>query len=225
MDQTIDTAALRRRLEDGGVQLVEVLPAGDYDEEHLEGASNLPLEELDEDALGRTALDPAAPTVVYGFDSEDDRGHRAAARLRALGFTDVVTYVPGKAGWLADDLPAGGRRKREQRVAGIADPDAAFVPAGATLAEAASIVGDADVGIVVNEQRVVLGLLRPETFGLPRDTPVADVLQPGPSTFRPSLTVQELVEYFRSSNEARAIITTHEGVWIGLVRREDVRDG
>lgn len=225
MAATIDTTALRQRLAEGGVQLIEVLPAGDYDEEHLVGAINLPLEELDEGAVHEARLDPTAATVVYGFDSEDDRGHRAAARLRALAFTDVVTYVPGKAGWLADDLPAGGRRRREQRVVSVADPEAAFVPADATLAEAAAVVGDAGVGIVVNERRVVLGLLRPETFGLPPDTPVADVLQPGPSTFRPSLTIQELVEYFRKSNEARAIITTHEGVWIGLVRREDVLDG
>jgi rhodanese-related sulfurtransferase len=222
---TIDTGALRRRLAEGPLQLLEVLPADEFTEEHLDGATNVPLEELTGEAVGEAGLDADAPTVVYGFDSEDDRGPRAAARLEALGFTDVAVYRPGKAGWLADDLPSGGLRRREQRVAGIADPEVAFVPGDATVGEAAELVGDADVGIVVNDDRVVLGLLRPETFGLPSETPVADVLQPGPSTFRPSLTVQELVEYFGTSNEARAIITTHEGVWIGLVRREDVLDG
>ena len=31
-------------------------------------------------------------------------------------------------------------------------------------------------------------------------TPVAEVLQPGPSTFRPSMTIAELVTYFRDTN-------------------------
>jgi rhodanese-related sulfurtransferase len=221
----LGTAELQARLADERLQLVEVLPALEYEEEHLAGAVNLPLAELDADGVRAAKLEPATPTVVYGFDLEDDRGARAAARLEALGFADVAVYGPGKAGWLADALPGGGLRRPEQRVGGIADPDAALVPAGATIAEAVGLVGDADVGIVVDERRVVLGVLRPETFGLPGETPVADVLQPGPSTFRPSLTVQELVDYFRTSHESRALITTHEGLWLGIVRREDVVDG
>ena len=225
MARRIGTTELRRVLaEDGGrVQLLEVLPRGQYDEEHLEGARCLPLGEIDADAVA--ALEADAPVVVYGFDAECDLAPRAAARLEALGCGDVAVYGPGKAGWLADGLPSGGSRRPEQRVSAVADPDVPLVPGTATLAEAATIVGDADVGIVVDGQRVVLGLLRPETFGLDPSTPVADVLQPGPSTFRPSMTIGELVEYFRTSDESRAIVSTHTGEWIGLIRRGDVLDG
>jgi rhodanese-related sulfurtransferase len=45
-----------------GAQLVEVLPAGDYDWAHLPGAVNLPLKELDATA-GR--LDRSRPVIVY----------------------------------------------------------------------------------------------------------------------------------------------------------------
>lgn len=52
---------------DGGAQLVEVLPRGEYDEEHLPGAIHLPLKSLTADAA--QVLDPARPVVVYCWDS------------------------------------------------------------------------------------------------------------------------------------------------------------
>jgi len=49
-----------------GAQLVEVLPASDYQERHLLGALNLPLEELTATAASR--LDRNRPIVVYCYD-------------------------------------------------------------------------------------------------------------------------------------------------------------
>jgi rhodanese-related sulfurtransferase len=48
-----------------GAQLVEVLPADDYDWAHLPGAVNTPLKELDALAGG---LDRSRPVVVYCHD-------------------------------------------------------------------------------------------------------------------------------------------------------------
>jgi rhodanese-related sulfurtransferase len=48
-----------------GAQLVEVLPAGDYDWAHLPGAVNLPLKELDAKA---GQLDRSRPVIVYCHD-------------------------------------------------------------------------------------------------------------------------------------------------------------
>jgi rhodanese-related sulfurtransferase len=55
-----------RSLIDRGAQLVEVLPQEEYDEEHLPGAINIPVKELD----GKTAaqLDKGSPIVVYCWD-------------------------------------------------------------------------------------------------------------------------------------------------------------
>lgn len=213
-----------RELLSAGAAVLDVAP-DDFDEEHLPGARHLPLADLDGDAVAE--LDRERPVVVYGFDHECDRSARAAARLEALGCTDVRHYAAGKAAWLAEGLASEGRRRPEQRVSAVADPDVPLVPAGATVGEAAAIVGDHDLGIVVTDapDHVVLGIVRPEVFGLDPSTPVADVLQPGPSTFRPSMTIGELVTYLRDSNEARALVTTLSGRWIGLIRREDVLDG
>jgi len=48
-----------------GAQLVEVLPADEYDWAHLPGAVNLPLKELDARA---SQLDRSLPVIVYCHD-------------------------------------------------------------------------------------------------------------------------------------------------------------
>jgi rhodanese-related sulfurtransferase len=50
-----------------GAQLVEVLPAPEYEEEHLPGAINVPLREIDSRAAD--VLDRARPIVVYCWDA------------------------------------------------------------------------------------------------------------------------------------------------------------
>ena len=216
----IGTDGLRRLLEEvPGLQLVEVLPPDEYDEEHLPGAGNGDLEDLD----------PKRTIVVYGFDLQDDRAYRAAAHLLDLGCADVRVYAEGKVAWLAEGLPSEGRRRPEQRIGSIARrEDVPIVTGEGTVALAAEAFGEHDdVAVVLGGERndVVLGILRRETLGLAPETPIADVLQPGPSTFRPSMTIAELVDYFRRSDERRAIVTTASGRWLGLIRREDVLDG
>jgi rhodanese-related sulfurtransferase len=56
-----------RRLIDQGVQLVEVLPAKEYREDHLPGAINLPLRQLETEA--RSVLDVSRPVIVYCWDT------------------------------------------------------------------------------------------------------------------------------------------------------------
>ena len=48
-----------------GAQLIEVLPADDYDWAHLPGAVNLPLNQLD---IGAGQLDRSRPVIVYCND-------------------------------------------------------------------------------------------------------------------------------------------------------------
>ncbi len=66
MPREIDREGVRRLLEEGA-QLVEVLPANEYEEDHLPGAINLPLRRLEEEA--RDLLDPSRPVIVYCWDS------------------------------------------------------------------------------------------------------------------------------------------------------------
>jgi len=56
-----------RLLMDEGAQIVDVLPAREYSEDHLPGAINLPLRRIETEAT--QILDPARPVVVYCADS------------------------------------------------------------------------------------------------------------------------------------------------------------
>lgn len=65
MPSGIDRNELRK-LTDQGAQLVEVLPAEEYEWAHLPGAANLPLKELDD---GAGLLSRSRPVIVYCHDT------------------------------------------------------------------------------------------------------------------------------------------------------------
>ena len=57
---------VRRLVDEEAAQLVEVLPAAEYEQFHLAGALHIPIRELDERAPRE--LDRARPVVVYCND-------------------------------------------------------------------------------------------------------------------------------------------------------------
>ena len=65
MPTTIDREQVQK-LTATGAQLVEVLPAEEYEDEHLPGAINIPLKTLD--AVTARQLDPQRPAIVYCYD-------------------------------------------------------------------------------------------------------------------------------------------------------------
>lgn len=65
MPETIDRDRLQLVRREGA-QIVEVLPADEYREEHLPGAINIPLRRIDAEATRR--LDRHRPVVVYCWD-------------------------------------------------------------------------------------------------------------------------------------------------------------
>ena len=67
MPVPIDRQQVEQLLREGA-QLVEVLPQAEYEDEHLPGAINIPLKELDSDRVA--ALDRARPVIVYCYDSQ-----------------------------------------------------------------------------------------------------------------------------------------------------------
>jgi rhodanese-related sulfurtransferase len=66
MPELIDHHELRRLVSEEGAQLVEVLPLKEFTEEHIVGALNIPLKELDERAPLELAR--GRPVIVYCND-------------------------------------------------------------------------------------------------------------------------------------------------------------
>ena len=68
MPTAIDRHQVQRLLAEQQAQLVEVLPAAEHADEHLPGAINIALKELDRETTGR--LDPGRPVIVYCYDDQ-----------------------------------------------------------------------------------------------------------------------------------------------------------
>jgi len=62
----IDLPEVQRLLRDEGAQLVEVLPEGEFKQEHLPGAINVSLKKLTAETVA--GLDKTRPVIVYGGD-------------------------------------------------------------------------------------------------------------------------------------------------------------
>jgi rhodanese-related sulfurtransferase len=65
MPTRIDREEVQRLLAEGA-QLVEVLPPAEFEEEHLPGAINIPLKELDRETTRQ--LERGRPVIVYCHD-------------------------------------------------------------------------------------------------------------------------------------------------------------
>ncbi len=66
MPTGIDRNELQRLVGEEQGQLVEVLPAPEFEEEHLPGAINIPLKELNRETAKQ--LDRQRPVIVYCDD-------------------------------------------------------------------------------------------------------------------------------------------------------------
>jgi len=68
MTNPIDRHEVQRLLADEDAQLVEVLPQAEFEDEHLPGAINVPLKQLNRESVRQ--LDRARPVIVYCYDSQ-----------------------------------------------------------------------------------------------------------------------------------------------------------
>jgi rhodanese-related sulfurtransferase len=68
MPRSIDRHEVQQLIAEQQAQLVEVLPAAEYADEHLPGAINIPLKELDRETTSR--LDQTRPVIVCCYDTQ-----------------------------------------------------------------------------------------------------------------------------------------------------------
>ena len=148
---------------------------------------------------------------------------RAAARLAALGFTDVYDYVAGKADWGSAGLPLEGAEGSETRAGAFARPDVPrFEPREALQTVRRRVTGTGfDTCFVVDDDGVVLGRLGRTALASDADVLVDEAMTEGPSTVRPSARLAEVVERMRRQNLSGLPVTTSDGRLVGLLTRAD----
>jgi CBS domain-containing protein len=106
----------------------------------------------------------------------------------------------------------------------VAHPDVPTCTLDERLAEVRERVRAAgwDTCVVVNEQRVVLGRLGRRALAGYDEVSIAESMSPGPSTVRPSIGADALLERIRARNLTGYLVTTPDGRLVGLVRRDDL---
>jgi Mg/Co/Ni transporter MgtE len=129
--------------------------------------------------------------------------------------------VGGKQEWLAYGLPLEGEDAQMPRAGDRAARDVPTCSPSERVGVVRERVHAAgwDVCVVVNEQRVVLGLLRQRELEADAEARVDAVMGLGPSTFRPNVPIAEMQEYFQNHALVSAPITTPDGVLVGLLRQ------
>ena len=79
-----------------------------------------------------------------------------------------------------------------------------------------------DTCIVVNDQRVVLGRLGRRAVGSDSNESVEEAMSPGPSTIRPSIGTDALLERMHARKLTSYVVTTPDGRLVGLIRRNEL---
>jgi CBS domain-containing protein len=147
---------------------------------------------------------------------------RAAWRLESLGFAQVYRYTAGKTDWFGAGLAREGRLAAVPRAADLARADVPTCgprePVGAVRARVQA--AGADQAVVVNEQRIVLGVLDRLALQAAPETPAEEAMQTAPVTHRPDTLASELAEHLRGG-PAAVLVTTGDGELVGLLRAED----
>ena len=139
-------------------------------------------------------------------------------RLESLGFTDVYDYLPGKADWSARGLPMEGGLAGYAASIHAADTDVPTCRVEDSLKSVRSILGTASVCIVTDGSGIVLGRIRRRDLETSGDT-AADVMEEGPSSFRPDVPLDELLNRMQSRDVENVVITDPDGRLMGIVER------
>jgi len=140
-----------------------------------------------------------------------------------MGFTQVYHYVAGKLDWLAAGGPIEGTGAGRPRAGEVARGDVPTCALDEHLGEAQGRVRAAgwDACVVVNQERVVLGLLRANELEGDPASRIEAAMRPGPSTFRPHVPITEMAHRMVDHDLENAPITTSDGRLVGLLLRAD----
>jgi CBS domain-containing protein len=141
-----------------------------------------------------------------------------------LGFDNVCDYLAGKQDWLAYGLPFEGELAEAATAARLAIREVPVCRLDDKLSELAQRLLSSGMSecVVVNEPRIVLGLLRKSMWqGAANGVTAEQAMDSAPITFRPYARREEIIPYMEKKNLESALVTTADGKLLGLVRRED----
>lgn len=78
-----------------------------------------------------------------------------------------------------------------------------------------------EVAVVVDDDGVVLGLLRAKELEKDADLRAEQAMRPGPSTFRPYVPIKQMADYMVEHELDSSPITTSDGKLVGVLFQAD----
>jgi CBS domain-containing protein len=136
----------------------------------------------------------------------------------------VYDYRTGIQDWRGAGLPTEGANTLRPRLVDVVRRDVPTCALDERLGDVRNRVTAAgwDACVVVSQGRVVLGLLRAKELQADPDLPVERAMRPGPSTYRPFVSVTDMRRIMTDRKMDSSPVTTSDGKLVGLVRRQDV---
>lgn len=145
-------------------------------------------------------------------------------RLETLGFPRVYDYVAGKKSWGSFGLPREGTNVPARSAGDVARRDVPSCHRDERLRDVQERVREAgwDTCIVVEADGIVLGRIGRKALSSTEDVSAEEAMSPGPSTVRPSIGADALLQRMRERKLTSFLVTTPDGRLVGLVRRGDL---
>ncbi len=130
----------------------------------------------------------------------------------------------GKQDWMGAGLPTEGTDTERPRLADVVRRDVPTCSLGERLGDVRNrvIAAGWDACVVVSQDRVVLGLLRARELQADPDLLAERAMRPGPSTYRPFVSVAEMRRTMIDRNLESSPVTISDGKLVGLVRQQDL---
>ncbi len=140
-----------------------------------------------------------------------------------MGFREVYEYQAGKLDWMAAGLPIDGVNAKHPRAGDASRNDVPICALTDRVGDVRSRARAAgwDAAVCVNAERVVLGLLRSKELDKKDNLLIEQAMRPGPSTFRPYVSITEMADFMVEHELESSPITTSDGRLIGLLLRSD----
>ncbi|HKA12850.1 MAG TPA: CBS domain-containing protein [Candidatus Dormibacteraeota bacterium] len=125
---------------------------------------------------------------------------------------------------MAAGLPTEGTNTQHPRAADVARKDVPTSGLKERLGEVRDRVRAAgwDSTVVVNEERVLLGLLRAAELDKDPAQLIEHAMRPGPSTFRPFVSIDDMAHFMVEHQLENVPVTTSDGRLVGLLLKQDV---
>jgi CBS domain-containing protein len=136
----------------------------------------------------------------------------------------VYDYKAGKQDWMGAGLPTEGTNAQRPRLVDVVRRDVPTCSLDERLGDVRerAVASGWDACVVVSQNRIVLGLLRAKELDSDPDLLVEQVMRPGPSTYRPFVSVEEMRRTMIERNMDSSPVTTSDGKLVGLVRKQDI---